>query len=48
MMTDGAVAMKSALPRPQPARSPTMAPMLFEAPASALKTSPRGRTDVRR
>jgi hypothetical protein len=37
MITDSAVAMNSALPRPQPARSPTMAPMLFEAPASALK-----------
>ena len=37
-MTDSAVAMKRALPRPHPARSPTMAPMLFDAPASALKT----------
>ena len=40
-----AVAMKSALPRPQPARKPTMPPMLSAEPASAEKmmisTSPR-------
>ncbi len=32
-----AVAMNSALPRPQPARKPTMAPMLFDDPARAEK-----------
>ena len=43
MITDSAVAMNSALPRPQPARRPTIAPMLFDAPASALKTTIRAR-----
>jgi hypothetical protein len=36
MITDSAVAMNSALPRPHPARRPTIAPMLSEAPARAL------------
>jgi hypothetical protein len=49
MITDSAVAMNSALPRPQPARRPTIAPMLFDAPASALKmtTSARPPRSVR-
>ena len=34
-----AVAMNSALPRPQPARKPTMAPMVSEEPASAENTT---------
>ena len=34
-----AVAMKSALPRPQPARKPTIWLMVFDDPASALKTT---------
>src|SRR2546421_350426 len=34
MITDSAVAMNSAFPRPQPARSPTIAPTLFDAPAA--------------
>ena len=38
MITDSAVAMNSALPSPQPARRPTIAPMLFDAPASAENT----------
>ena len=38
-MTDSDVAMNSALPRPQPARKPTMPPMLPEAPASAANTT---------
>ena len=33
-----AVAMKRALPKPQPARKPTMAPIESDAPASAEKT----------
>ncbi len=37
-MVERAVAMKSALPRPQPARKPTMAPTVSEAPARAEKT----------
>ena len=40
-----AVAMKSALPRPQPARKPTMPPTESDEPASAekmmIRTSPR-------
>jgi hypothetical protein len=46
-ITDRAVAMKSAFPRPQPARRPTIAPMLFEAPAAALKAMMRPATSVR-
>ena len=42
-MVARAVAMKSALPRPQPARKPTMAPMVSEEPASAEKTTIRAR-----
>ena len=37
-MVASAVAMNSALPRPQPARKPTMAPMESESPASAENT----------
>lgn len=33
--------MNSALPSPQPARSPTIAPTLFDSPAKALKTTIR-------
>ena len=33
------VAMNSALPRPQPARKPTIPPMLSADPASAAKTT---------
>ena len=40
-MTDSAVAMNSAFPRPQPARSPTIAATLFDAPAAALKATIR-------
>ena len=36
-MVASAVAMNSALPRPQPARKPTIAPMLCEEPARAEK-----------
>jgi hypothetical protein len=43
MITDSAVAMKSALPSPQPARRPTIAPMPFDVPAVALKTMMRAR-----
>jgi len=38
-MVDRAVAMNRALPRPQPARKPTMAPMVSEDPARAAKTT---------
>ena len=38
-----AVAMNSALPRPQPARKPTIAPMVSEEPASAENTMIRTR-----
>jgi hypothetical protein len=31
--------MNSALPRPQPARRPTIAPTLFDSPASVLNTT---------
>ena len=37
-MVASAVAMNSALPRPQPARKPTMAPIDVGEPASAEKT----------
>ncbi len=37
-MVASAVAMNSALPSPQPARKPTMAPTVSEDPASAEKT----------
>ena len=37
-MTDSAVAMKSALPRPQPARKPAICATVPDAPASALNT----------
>ena len=37
-MTLNAVAMKSALPRPQPARKPTISGIEPDRPASALKT----------
>ena len=37
-MTDRAVAMNSALPRPQPARKPAIWATVSDAPASALKT----------
>jgi hypothetical protein len=49
-ITASAVAMKSALPRPQPARKPTMAPIELDAPASAEKatTSARPSSSVRR
>ncbi len=40
-MTASEVAMNSALPTPQPARKPMMAPMLGEAPAAALNTTIR-------
>ena len=43
MITDSAVAMNSAFPRPQPARSPTIAPTLFDAPAAALNAMIRTR-----
>jgi len=38
-MTASEVAMNSALPRPQPARKPTIAPTECEAPARAAKTT---------
>ena len=38
-ITDSAVAMKSALPRPQPARKPTICATLPDAPASAVNTT---------
>ena len=38
-ITASAVAMKSALPSPQPARKPTISATLPEAPASAEKTT---------
>lgn len=38
-MTARLVAMKSALPRPQPARKPTMAPIDGDRLASAAKTT---------
>ena len=38
-MTASEVAMNSALPRPQPARKPTMPPMLLLDPASAANTT---------
>jgi hypothetical protein len=38
-----AVATKSALPSPQPARKPTMAPTVSEEPARAEKTMTRAR-----
>ena len=49
-MTASAVAMKSALPRPQPRRKPAIAPMLDAAPASALNrtTSTSPASSVRR
>ena len=37
-IVDRAVAMNSALPRPHPARKPTMPPMVSEEPASAENT----------
>ena len=41
MITASAVAMKSALPRPQPARKPTISGIDPDAPASALNTITR-------
>ncbi len=38
-MTARLVAMNSALPRPQPARKPTIPPIESEAPASAANTT---------
>ncbi len=38
-MTASEVAMNSALPRPQPARKPTMPPIEFDDPARAAKTT---------
>ena len=38
-MTASEVAMNSALPRPQPARKPTIPPMVPDGPASAEKTT---------
>ena len=38
-MTASEVAMNSALPRPQPARKPTMPPIEPDSPASAEKTT---------
>ena len=38
-MTASDVAMKRALPRPQPARKPTISPMPPAAPARAAKTT---------
>ncbi len=48
-MTASEVAMNSALPRPQPARKPTISLMPLELPASALKItiSTRPATSVR-
>ena len=46
-IVDRAVATKSALPRPQPARKPTIAPMLSDIPASAEKTMIRVRPAMR-
>ena len=43
MITASAVAMNSALPRPQPARKPTISGMLPDAPASALNAITRTR-----
>ena len=43
MITASAVAMNSALPRPQPARNPTISPIDPDAPASALKAITRAR-----
>ena len=40
-----AVATKSALPSPQPARKPTTAPTLFDEPASAANTMISTRPD---
>ena len=49
-MTASAVAMKSALPSPQPRRKPAISPMLDAAPASALNstTSTSPASSVRR
>ena len=49
-ITASAVAMKSALPSPQPRRKPAIAPMLDAAPASALNstTSTSPASSVRR
>ncbi len=44
-MVASAVATNSALPRPQPARNPTIAPTEFEEPASAAKTMIRTRPE---
>ena len=48
-MVASAVAMKRALPRPQPARKPTIAPTVLDDPASAEKTmiSTRPESSVR-
>ncbi len=43
MITDSAVAMKSALPRPQPARKPTISGIDPDAPANAAKRITRSR-----
>ncbi len=40
-MTARLVAMNRALPRPQPARKPTMPPIEFDVPASAANTTMR-------
>ncbi len=42
-ITASEVAMNSALPSPQPARKPTMPPMLSDEPASAANTTMRTR-----
>ena len=47
-IVESAVAMNSALPSPQPARKPTMAPIESESPASAEKTMIRARPDEQR
>ena len=45
-MTASEVAMNSALPTPQPARKPMMAPMDGDAPAAALNTTIRARPAI--
>ena len=46
-MVARAVATNRALPRPQPARKPTMAPTEFDEPARAANTMIRTRPDSR-
>ena len=45
-ITDSAVAMNSALPRPQPARKPTISEIEPDAPASALKATTSARPSI--